>query len=227
MRFGLFDGGSTCAVRGEHIVDLEALDAAPDIWACLTDPDVRRRIDVMLRGQPPQKFVRRADNADLLAPIIPRRVVLCGGAQADFEPQAVVRPGGALPAGQWMTGVAAVVAQDVSKLPAEPLDAVAGFTAFHCVDGCVMPGPWIVDRDEVPDPLALVFSAFVDDMPRIRPSKALLDWGPRLRMAHEATPLRQGDFVALSAPAQEAAGEVRSALVQEGQVLGRLEAVLG
>lgn len=232
MRFSRFDDQGTprpCVLYDEYVLDLRAVTDGPEVLRASTDPELRARLDKLVRGRPPQSHLRRLDNARLLPPVEPGRVVLTGGAQGELEPRFVVNPGGGLPAGDWYTGVAAVVARDVAegqRVPEDWMPLVAGWTTFHAVGDHLALGPWLADWDEVADVRLLAFSAFVDDLSRIRPAKALMDWHGALRAAHGARPLRAGDIVCLSAPAAETTGHVRSALVYDGTVLSRLEAVL-
>ncbi len=232
MRFSRLDDQGTprpCVQYDDYALDLRAVMDEPNLLQAATDPAVREKVDKLVRGRPSQDRLRRLDRARLLPPVEPGRVVLVGGAQADLAPTHHVNPGGGLPAGDWFTGVAAVVAADVPEGEAVPEDwmpLVAGWTTFHAVDDWVAVGPWMADWDEVADVRLLAFSAFVDDLSRIRPAKALMDWLGALQGAHEKAPLRAGDLVCLSAPTAETAGSVRSALVYDGAVLSRLEAVL-
>ncbi len=231
MRISRFDDAGTprpCVLYDEYVLDLRAAEGNPTVLQAATDRELRNRLERLVRGRPPQQFLRRVDNARLLAPIEPARVWLAGGASGDLRPAHVIHPGGGLPAGNWFTGVAAIVGEDLdaSKVPEDWMPLLAGWTTFHAVDDHVALGPWLCDWDEISEVRSLAFSAFVDDLSRIRPAKALMDWHAALAAAHAEQPLRAGDLICLSAPGAETSGHVRSALVHNGAVLCRLEAVL-
>lgn len=230
MRFSRFDDKGTsrpCVLYDEYVLDLRAVASEPDVVQVATDPALRAKLDKLVRGRPAQEWLRRQEKARLLPPVEPGRVVLTGGAQGDLEPKHVINPGGGLPAGDWFTGVAAVLAHDVGgDIPEDWMPLVAGWTTFHAVGDHVALGPWLADWDDVADVRLLAFSAFVDDVSRIRPAKALMDWRGALVAAQAVKPLKAGDLVCLSAPAAATSGHVRSALVYDGSVLSRLEAVL-
>jgi len=199
-------------------VPAEALPA----WRNADDPRFTR----VVRAAPPSHSVRRLEKARLVAPCDARRIVMRGG-QGDDREIAPVSPGGELPAGAWTTGVAAVVRDEPGTVRADRWEEhVAGFAPFHLVDGALALGPWIVGFDEVKDFRALAFSAFLDDLPCIRPAKALLDWGGVMKEAHAARPLAAGDLLALAAPPRDvpAGSDLRSALVVDGEVKARLTA---
>ncbi len=231
MRISRFDDAGTarpCVLYDEYVLDLRAADGEHTVLEAATDQALRARLERLVRGRPPQQFLRRIENARLLAPLEPMRVWLAGGASGDLRPAHVVHPGGGLPGGDWFTGVAAVVGEDLNaaKVPEDWMPLLAGWTTFHAVADHVALGPWLCDWDEISDVRSLAFSAFVDDLSRIKPAKALMDWHAALTAAHAAQPLRAGDLVCLSAPAAATTGSVRSALVHNGAVLCRLEAVL-
>ncbi len=228
MRFGRFADGQprVCVAYDDYALDLRAVTEDPDVLAFATDVELRERMAKLVRGRPPSHFLRRQERVEMLAPVEPRRVILAGGAEGDWEPTHVLGPGAELPAGDWYTGVAAVVARDVERVGQKWESHIAGYTTFHAVEGHLCLGPWLADLDEASDMRLLTFSAFVDDLSRIRPAKALLDWGGVMREAHSRQPLRAGDLVCLSAPAQQAEGPIRSSLVYDGRLLSRLTATL-
>lgn len=217
VRLGRFEeqGPKTCLLHGDRALELGKLesDLPADPVALLADAGAMRRVSLHERGQPPQDARRHLDKVRWMAPMEPERVLLRGGAEADFSPQPILGHGARLPPGTWHTGVAAVVGADRQ---------VAGWTVFHRVDETLAMGPWLVTPDEAGDPLGFLFSAFVDDLPSIRPVKALLDWQGEIDRAEPS--LGPGDVVALCAPPQQGGGALRSSLASDGQVLCRLEA---
>ncbi len=229
----MFDSGAGLRpgiLRGnEYILDVQAIDdsLSGDLLHLMADADARERLDRIGRGSPPPGTLRRVEKAKLVAPVTPGRVVLTGGLNIDEAPKHVVGPRGGLPAGQWSTGVAAVVSHRTRDFDVESWDShIAGYVPIHWVDGTIAVGPWIVAREEAAEPRFLAFSAFVDDIPRIRPAKALLDWGAALATANDARTLRAGDLVGLATPPQDPNGQLlRAALVYNGTVAARLEAV--
>ncbi len=228
MRFGRFldDQPRPCVAYDDYALDLRAVTDDPDVLAFATDEELRERLAKLVRGRPPSHHLRRQDRVDMAAPVEPRRVVLAGGASGDWEPTSVVGADAELPGGPWFTGVAAVVARDVDRVGQKWENHIAGYTTFHAVGTTLCLGPWLADMGEAADMRLLTFSAFVDDLSRIRPAKALLDWGGVMREAHAKQPLRTGDLICLSAPAQDAEGPIRSSLVYDGRLLSRLTATL-
>lgn len=217
VRLGRFDdhGPRACLAHGDKLADLARCGLELDaLLPALADDETRRRLRLLDRGQPPQHALRRTDTVDWLPPVVPQRILLRGGTAEDVVVDSTVGHGGRLPPGTWSTGVAGIVAAG----------AIAGYTVFHRVDDVVALGPWLVDANGV-DPVTLVFSAFHDDLPVIRPVKALLDWQGELARADP--PAQDGDALAVAAPPRESKGDVRSALVVDGTVQCRLEARLG
>lgn len=225
MRYLRFDDQGTprhaVLADTDRLLDLKAAGLEHDGPAWTADEHALARI---VRAKPPAHSLRRLERAALLAPTGPRHVVQAGGHTSRMEAPAVVSPGGDLPAGSWTTGVAAVYAPRGTWRKDQWADHVAGFAPFHALDQCLSFGPWIVGRDEVREPLGLAFSAFVDDLSRIRPAKALLDWGSTFAAARDEG-LEPGDLVCLAAPPQDipAGSDLRAALVYDGAVVARLE----
>ncbi len=252
MRYCRFDDRGqavTAILRGnEYVLDLRRIDPdlPRDLHALANDPAASRELEKIVRGEPPVGSLRRVDNTVFLPPVQPGRVILRGGASSDYEPSHVAAPGQGLAAtgshdlaAPWTTGVACVLRHRSRSLtPANWQDHVLGFTAFHATPQGISLGPWIVGLDEVRDPVNLAFSSFVDDLPFIRPTKALLDWGAELAAADEIRTLRGGDVLCLAAPpadpwqiaeldpSSEPTVGVRSALVVSGAVMARLEATI-
>ncbi len=207
MRLGRMEGPKPILAHGETVVDLQQIaDVSDDLVEMLADSETQRQIRLIEKGQPPQKSWVAKRNVKWLPPVDRNKWALRGGTQEDVEVQ-VHGHGATLPAGMWSTGVAAVVHKT----------KVIGYTVFHRVGDQACLGPWLVSADAVPDPHSLVFAAFVDFEPVVRPAKALLDWDSEAKLA---------DMVCLATPPQEARGEVRCALSLEGKTLVRLEATL-
>lgn len=221
------DGPRVGILRGrDHVVDVlradERLDK--DLLGLACDPDSARRLNRLAGGVPPEGSMRRIDKATFHAPVEPGRVVLAGGATADLAPEKVIGPGGTLPAGDMTTGVAAVVRHRIQNYdPDDWALHIAGFTPFIASGDCLALGPAVCTPDTVPDIRMLRFGAFVDDLSRIRPTKALMDWGGEIGKANEAKTLRAADLVCLAAPLEVEAGEpVRATLSAGESVLSRL-----
>jgi hypothetical protein len=230
MRFCTFgrDGSRVGILRGDnYILDVAAIDAdlTGDLLALASDADRRHRLHRVARGQPPPGTLVAARDAAYQAPVTTERVVLRGGQEADLRGVALAAAGATLPAAPWSTGVAAVVRhRTVGFDPDTWREHVLGFTLLHVAGDAVCMGPWIVGLDEVLDARKLAFSAFVDDEPRVRPAKALLDWGAELARANEERTLRGGDVLAVATAPQDVSGDLRAALVYDGRSLMRLEA---
>ncbi len=217
MRLGRFnEGGPKACLRHEdRAVDLSRVEpeSDDDLLKMLGNRDIMRRLSLLERGQPPQEARRHTEKLQWLSCVEPKRMLLRGGANEDVAPKTVVAYGAELPSGTWHTGVAAVVGRNKK---------VAGFTVFHRVGDTVSLGPWLITPEEAGDPLGFLFSAFVDDLPSIRPVKALLDWQGEIDRAEPK--LEAGDVIALCAPPREGGGDLRSSLASNGVVLCRLEA---
>lgn len=214
------------AVDRDTILDVQSADvqAPADLLDLCRDREARRRLDKMVRGQPPAAALRPADETEFLAPVQPSRIVLAGGQDRDVEAPRFHGPGARLPAGQWSPGVGLVVGRNAaSEGPWD--DRAVGFTPVHVADEHVALGPWVVGCEEVAGLGDLGFSAFLDDAPVVRPTKALLDWSAALD-AVPGDPLAPGDILALVAPPQDAEGEVRAAMLVAGAVGARLRASL-
>ncbi len=217
MRLGRFEenGPHACLRHDDRALHLAAVDAdmPADLLDILADKDAMRRLSLLARGQPPMEHRRHMDKLTMLPPVEPRRVILRGGVEEEFVPSMVLGAGATLPHGTWHTGVAAIVGTK---------GKIAGWTVFHRVGDALCLGTWLVTPDEAGDPLGFLFSAFVDDLPSIRPVKALLDWQGEIDRAEPK--LQPGDVVALCAPPRDGGEDLRSSLASDGQVLCRLEA---
>jgi hypothetical protein len=227
LRFDADGPREAVLADAERLLDVAAAGRAEEHppWYELDDRALQR----VVRAAPPTHALRRLERVRILAPCVPGRVVLQGGLVMDATVRAI-GPGDDLPAGPWSTGVAAVMRPFEGPVrPSRWLDHVAGFVPFHLVGDVVAVGPWIVGTDEASDALKLAFSAFVDDVPHIRPAKALLDWGRTLVEAHAAKPLAAGDLVGIAAPPRtvEAGQRLRAAFVYDGAVVARLENPVG
>lgn len=217
MRLGRFDenGPQACLRHDDRALHLAAVDGemGNDLLTIIGDKDRRRRLSLLARGQPPMEHRRHTEKLQMLAPLEPKRILLRGGVNEDVAPSSILGDGCQLPSGTWHTGVGGIVGKD---------GKIAGWTVFHRVGETLSLGPWVVLSDEIKDPLSLLFSAFVDDLPSIRPVKALLDWQGEIDRAEPK--LVAGDIVALCAPAREGGEDLRSSLACDGAVLCRLEA---
>ncbi len=217
MRLGRFDenGPQACLRHDDRALHLAAVDGdmPAELLDIVADKDAMRRLSLLERGQPPAEHRRHMDKLAMLPPVEPKRVLLRGGVNEEFTPSVVRGAGADIPAGTWHTGVAAVVGNK---------GKVAGWTVFHRVGDVLCLGTWLVTPDEAGDPIGFLFSAFVDDLPSIRPVKALLDWQAEIDRA--SPKLRPGDIIALCAPPQDGGADIRSSLASDGRVLCRLEA---